>query len=241
MKLPTVKITFLMGFFLISLYGCFSNDGQAEESTPIQAMETVTKAVQKTTTNLESEFVEGKHYFEIFPEMNTNVEDGKIEVLELFWLGCPHCYTLEPTMARFKKSKPDDVHFDQVPATLNPSWAFHARLLYTAQILDPKGNKGLINKLFKAMHKDRIRLNKLAQAISFFEKQGVNKIEFNNAYNSMAMSAKMSYANTVSAGSQATAVPTLIINGKYRTSPYAAGGEEKLLKLLNMLIQQERE
>lgn len=241
MKLPTAKVTLLMGFFLLSLYGCFSSDGQAENKAFTSDTATVTSTTTKSHQPNHEAFIEGKHYFKITPTMNTSVAEGKIEVLELFWLGCPHCYSLEPTMARFNKSKPDDVSFQQVPATLNPSWAFHARLFYAAKILDPNNSKGLIHKLFEALHKERIKLNKPAQAIAFFKKQGISQTQFNNAYNSMAMSAKMSNANLVSGGSQANSVPTLIINGKYRTSPYAAGGEENLLKILNMLIQKERE
>lgn len=241
MKLPTIKAIAFVGFFSISLYGCFSNDGQAENTDSQAKVAESQKAQAVKKPAAPSQFVEGKHYFKLSPSLNTNADEGKIEVLELFWLGCPHCYALEPAMKRFKMSKPDDVSFEQVPATLNPSWNFHARVFYTAKILDPNNSKGLVHKIFVALHEDRIKINDLPKARELFQKSGISAMQFNNAFNSMAMSARMSHANLVNAGSQASSVPTLIINGKYRTSPYAAGGEGNLLKIVNMLIQKERE
>ncbi|MCK5725984.1 MAG: thiol:disulfide interchange protein DsbA/DsbL [Thiotrichaceae bacterium] len=244
MKLPTIKAIVLISFFSISLYGCFSNDGQAENTeSQVNATAQPAQAVREVAKKpaAPSPFIEGKHYFKLSPPLNTSTEEGKIEVLELFWLGCPHCYSLEPAMKRFKDSKPDDVSFEQIPATLNPSWFFHAKVFYTAKMLDPTASKGLIHKLFVALHEKRIKINKPSEARELFLESGISAMQFNNTFNSMAMSAKMSHANLVSSGSQAQSVPTLIINGKYRTSPYSAGGEGNLLKILNMLIQRERE
>ena len=172
--------------------------------------------------------------------MNTNVADGNIEVLELFWLGCPHCNALEPAIKAFIKTKPDDVMFSQVPAVLNPQWSFHAKAFYTGKILDPQNKKNLLDALFNEIHEKNNRLNTPKELKQFFVDQGYSDTAFNNAFNSMALNAAMSNAQTVSANSQATSVPTLIINGKYRTSPYSAGGEENLMKIVNMLIKQER-
>ncbi len=228
MKKTYLKMTtiMLLGFF--GLMGCLSPEGQAETSSADTA---------KAST---SQFIEGKHYIELFPEMNTNAAEGKIEVVELFWLGCPHCYTLEPTIKEFVKNKPKDVEFRQVPAVLNPQWSFHAKAFYTAQILDPKGEKHLIEKMFKEIHDKNNRLNNPKSLKAFFAAEGFSDTKFNNTFNSMALNAAMSNARTVSANSQATSVPTIIVNGKYRTSPYMAGGEENLMKIINMLISKQR-
>lgn len=227
MKLVPLKLATVMVIGFFGLMGCLSSEGQAESasSTPAAA---------------QSEFSEGKHYVEIFPEMNTNAEDGKVEVIELFWLGCPHCYQLEPTIKRYKQSMPDYVDFKQVPAALNPAWAFHAKVFYTAKILDPKNEKDLLDKLFSAIHNENNSLNSPSKVKAFFEKQGYSATQFNNAFNSMALNAAMSNAKTISEGSQASAVPSVVINGKFRTSPYMAGGDENLLKIINMLVEQEK-
>ena len=226
MKNFTLRVTTITLLTFFGLIGCLSTEGQAETAT--------------TTENSNNQFVEGKHYVEIFPEMNTDTTDGKIEVTELFWLGCPHCYALEPAIKEFKKNKATDVLFNQVPAVLNPAWAFHAKAFYTAKILDSNSDKHLIDELFKEVHVKKNPLNTPESLKAFFISQGYTATQFNNTFNSMALNAAMSNARIVSEGSQATSVPTLIINGKYRTSPYMAGGEENLMKIMNMLIEKER-
>lgn len=185
-------------------------------------------------------FKAGVHYVEIFPEMNTDASPGKVEVVELMWLGCPHCYELEPTIEEYKKNQPEYVEFKQVPATLNPVWAADAETFYIAQILDPQNKKQLVTKLFHAIHEQRRRLNKPEAAKRFLLEQGFSEEQFNNAKNSLAFRQKISRAGEISQGSQATSVPSIIVNGKYRTSPYMAGGEQQLLQVIDYLTRKEK-
>ncbi len=184
-------------------------------------------------------FVEGKHYIKLEPAMNTDVAPGKVEVIELMWLGCPHCYELEPTMLQYKKNHPDYVEFKQVPAMLNPRWAQDAETYYIAEILDPTGEKHLITKIFQGIHEQRRRLNKPEVAKRFFLGEGFTEEQYNKAKNSMAMQTKLERAKEIAQGSQANAVPTIIVNGKYRTSAYMAGGEDKLMQVVDMLTTRE--
>ena len=228
MKKTSLKLSAIMLLAFFGLIGCLSSEGQA-------------KSASKDSANAaESQFVEGKHFIEIFPEMNTSAAEGKIEVTELFWLGCPHCYSLEPTIKKYKESLADDVEFSQIPAALNPSWGFHAKAIFTAQILDPKDEKHLIDKLFKTYHEKNNRFNNPELVKAFFIEQGFSETQFNNTFNSMALNAAMSNAKTVGTDSQANSVPTLIINGKYRTGVGMAGGPEKLIQVVNMLVEKER-
>ena len=198
----------------------------------------------KTKTVVEKKpamkFIEGTHYFEIFPEINTDAPAGKVEVIELMWLGCPHCYKLEGHIEEYKKNKPDYVDFKQVPAMLNPVWSKDAETFYIADLLDVSGKKKLVNKVFHAIHEQGRRLKNEGAVKRFFAQMGVSETEYNNVKNSMAYKVKLNRARQISAGSQATSVPTLIINGKYRTSAYTAGGEEKLFELVNMLTEKEK-
>lgn len=216
--LPLILLT------LLTLSGCLASESQAKEEA------------KKAT----KQFSEGKHYVEIFPAMNTDVANGQVEVIELFWLGCPHCSKLEPTIQAYKKNKPDYVSFKQVPAVLNPSWKIHAQAFYTAKLLDPNNEKDLISKLFATIHQEKKPLNSSEAIEGFFTAQGYTTNQFKNTINSMAVNTKISQAKTIGAGSQSTSVPTIIVNGKYRTSPHMAGGEDNLIQIVNMLVQQER-
>ena len=187
-----------------------------------------------------SKYIEGKHYIKISPAMQTDAPAGKVEVVEMMWLGCPHCYTLEPTMLKYKKSHPKYVDFKQVPAMLNPSWAKDGDTYYIAEMLDPQGEKDLITKVFQAIHEQKRRLNRPDAAKRFFVEQGYTAEQVDNIKNSMAFKAKIKRAQEISAGSQAQSVPTVIINGKYRTSPYIAGSEADLMAIIAMLAKKER-
>lgn len=240
---------------LFSLAGCFSADTQAGEtqngttntdstSKPAEANATATAQPAKTENatakkaEKKDEIEEGVHYVEIFPEMQTDAPAGKVEVVELFWLGCPHCYSLEPFIKNYKKSKPGYVHFDQVPAVLNPSWKSHAKAFYTAKAVDPENKLQLIGKMFYAIHEQGRRLSSASAQKRFFAQHGVSEKAFDSAYDSMLMTSNLSRANTVSRTSQATGVPAIIIGGKYRTSAYMAGTEAKLLKVINKLTKE---
>lgn len=185
-------------------------------------------------------FAEGVHYFEIFPQINTDAPAGKVEVVELMWIGCPHCYDIEGDVEKYKKNKADYVDFKQVPAMLNPVWSKDAEIYYIAQLLDPKGEKKLINKIMHAVHEQGRRLKNEGAVKRYFAQLGVSEEQYNATKNSMAYKAKLNRARQIGAASQISSVPSFIINGKYRTSPYTAGSEEKLFQLIEMLTKQEK-
>jgi len=211
-------------------------------STSTQAATTEAEEPAKVAVAAKPQYVEGQHYFEIFPEMQTDAPDGKVEVVELLWIGCPHCFALEPTMEEYMKEHPDYVAFKQVPAMLNPRWAGDARSFYMADLLDPDGEKKLIAKLFQAIHvQKRARMADPEVVKRFLMEQGISEADYDNAAGSMELNTRLQRARQISADSQAQSVPTVIINGKYRTSPYAAGNEKKLVEIINMLTKREHE
>ena len=225
----------------ITACGSASSDAKKVEIKKVAApaVETTVAASEQATKKIESEFEEGKHYVEIFPEMQTDAEPGKVEIVELMWLGCPHCYSLEPMMLEYKNNHPKYVEFKQVPAMLNPSWSADANTFYIAELLDPKGEKGLVNRIFQAIHDQKRRLKNPDAVNRFFVQQGFTEEQVNNVRNSMEFQAKLKRAQEFSATSQAQSVPTVIINGKYRTSPYMAGGNDKVMEVLRFLAKQE--
>jgi len=186
-----------------------------------------------------SEFVEGKHYVKILPEMPTDVASGKIEVSELFWFGCPHCFSLEPEIVKYKANHPKYVEFKQVPAMLNPSWAADANTFFIAEVLDPTESKDMVTKIFNSIHKENRRLRSPKAVTRFFVEQGYTEEQVEKVKKSMAFQAKLVRAQEFGRGAQANSVPSMIVNGKYRTSPYMAGGNQKVMEVVQMLAEKE--
>jgi len=165
---------------------------------------------------------------------------SKVEVIELFWYGCPHCYQLEPQLAVWVKKLPKDVEFKRIPGVPRPDWAPAAKAFYTMETL------GLTEKLhsafFDAIHKQHaVRPNDDAGIIDWITKQsGLDRKKVEETYNSFSINTKLMRAMQVFRASGATGVPTLIIDGKYITSSTMAGGNEAALKVADQLIEKAR-
>jgi thiol:disulfide interchange protein DsbA len=176
-------------------------------------------------------------YQDITPAVPTTSGD-KIEVVEMFWYGCPHCYAFEPVLNNWKKSLPKDVAFVRVPAIFNPRWEFSARVYYTAEVL------GVLDKLhehiFDAIHKQHIPLNNEVEVEGFFARYGVDKKLFQETFHSFAVNSKVNWARHLTKAYGIDGVPTMIVNGKYRTSASLAGGHEEVLQVVDGLIARER-
>lgn len=183
---------------------------------------------------------EGIEYKLVTPNQPT-ITTKKIEVVELFWYGCPHCYRLEPYMKKWLAKKPDNVVFYRVPAVFNAAWGLHARAFYTAKSLGlfDNGKTEFHDAFFNEIHKNGNRLSKQKSIESFFAKFGVSAEDFNNAFYSFSVNNKVNRAAALSKRYQAEGVPTIIVNGKYRTDGPMAGGNEGILKVVDFLIKKE--
>jgi thiol:disulfide interchange protein DsbA len=185
-----------------------------------------------------ADFRQGKEY-DMTPAPQPTSSGDKIEVLELFWYGCPHCYHLEPELETWLANKPDDVAFVRVPAVLGPRWELLARAYYTADLL------GVLDKihepLFEHIHKYHRRITNEAQLKAFFVQQGVSEADFDKTFKSFAVITKTNRAKEARNLYGITGVPTMVVNGKYRTSASMAGGNTKMLKVVDFLVEKERE
>ena len=188
-------------------------------------------------TPLWAAFDEGIEYKTVSPRVNNQIDEGKTEVVELFWYGCPHCFAFEPVLQKWLAHKPKDVNFVRIPAVFNPTWSLHARAYYTAEVL------GVLDKtheaLFDAMHIKHEKMANADELASFFEKYGVKKDTFLETFNSFAVDAKVRRAIDLSKRYGIEGVPSMIVNGKYRTSGSLAGGHEGMLKVVDYLIKKE--
>lgn len=184
-------------------------------------------------------FSENVEYVVITPALTTQVADDKVEVAEVFWYGCPHCYSLEPTMEKYQQNKPDNVTFTRVPAMLDATWSFHGKLYYVGQLLDQDGSKNVHGKIFEALHKQRRRIGNDDQLRRFFQGIGFSTDEVNKVLKSMELKTKLNYAKEITIKSSLDSVPSVIVNGKYLTSPSMVAGNDKLLEVINYLTALE--
>jgi protein dithiol oxidoreductase (disulfide-forming) len=164
---------------------------------------------------------------------------GKIEVVELFWYGCPSCFAFKPHLSAWLRNKPEDVELVRIPATLNPRWVLHARAFYTAELLGVL--EQMHDQMFHAIHVERRPLDDEAQLTAFFAEHGVAEEEFRDAFHSFAVESKLRRAAALTQRYGVTGVPAVVINGKYRTDGSMAGGFENVLRIIDHLVAEERE
>ena len=161
----------------------------------------------------------------------------KIEVIEFFWYGCPHCYSLEPAMAAWLKTKPANVEFSRQPAVFSDVWGKHAKAFFTAEALGV-GEK-VHADFFDAIQNKKQKLTSEEDLAKFFVAHGVKQEDFSAAYNSFLVDAKLRQAESTGPRYGITGVPALIVNGKYRVTATSAKSQENMINVVNQLIQQE--
>ena len=178
------------------------------------------------------------HYERVLPAQPTTTGD-KVEVVEMFWYGCPHCNSLEPYVDRWLKKMPATAEFVRMPAIFRPEWELHARAYYTAEIL------GVLDKthpaMFEAIHQQKRHLSTDAEIQKLFAEHGVTEEDFNRVFRSFAVEAKIRRAKDMSQRYGIRGVPALIVNGKYRTGSQLAGGNANIFRVVDYLVEQENQ
>lgn len=164
----------------------------------------------------------------------------KVEVVELFWYSCPHCYAFEPFIKKWLAKKPDDVEFIRMPAVFaNNRFLPLAKAYYTAQAL------GILDKVhedfFRDYHDNNKRFTDTAQIMAFFKKHGVAEKDFENAYNSFGVETNIRRARSMSEKYGINAVPTIVVQGKYRLVSEKADGYVNMMGIIDSLIAIERD
>ncbi len=182
-------------------------------------------------------YKEGEYYKIISKPVITTNQD-KIEVVELFWYGCPHCYSLEPLVNKWAQDLPSYIDFKRMPAVMARSWVVHARAYYAAEILGAPEHTH--EMLFTAIHKHNKRIFDQTTLAEFYATQGLNQAEFNKVFKSFAVNSKIQQAKTKQRGYQATGVPAVIVNGKYLISTTMKAGTKDLFKVVDYLVEKER-
>lgn len=185
----------------------------------------------------DDEFQAGRHYESIEPPAETSVETGKVEIVEMFWYGCPHCFQFEPLIASWLKTKASYIEFVRMPAVFAANWEIHARAFYAAEQL------GVLDQvhepLFDALHNERRKVFSEDEIAAFYAEHGVPAEDFHKAYNSFDVDKKTRRAAALTRKYGIGGVPAIIVNGKYRSSTQQAGSYENLLKVADFLAAKE--
>jgi protein dithiol oxidoreductase (disulfide-forming) len=185
----------------------------------------------------------GTNYIPVVPAQATAAEPGQVEVLEILWLGCPHCYELNPYMESFKKKKPAYVKFTQEHIMWGPAHRAHAKLFYTLEALK---RDDLVAKAFDEIHR---RGNNLVAAndaateqmhAAFAKANGISDADFKREYNGFAVNTRLQRAEELMRRYKVETVPLFIVNGKYRTDVGMAQGPDQLVQLLGDLAASEK-
>jgi thiol:disulfide interchange protein DsbA len=185
----------------------------------------------------------GINYTELPSPQPTNAKRGRIEIDEIFWYGCSHCYALDPTLEKWKKSKPAFVDFVRIPVMWGPPHEQHAKLYYTLQALK---RLDLHTKVFDTIQKEgnflAARSDDEARGLqlAFCKANGISEQDFNTAYDSAEVAANLQYAKDATFRYGVAGVPLMIINGKYTTDVGMAGDHDKLVELADDLALSEK-
>lgn len=163
----------------------------------------------------------GVDYRTLDKPQQTDATGKKVEVLEFFWYGCPHCSALEPSLEAWVKKQGDAIEFKRVPVAFRPSFLPQQKMYYA---LESMGKiEEMQKKIFATIHGERKALDNDAAITEFVVKNGIDKQKFLDLYNSFGVQTKARRASQMQEMYRIDGVPTLAIGGRYLTSPSIVG------------------
>jgi protein dithiol oxidoreductase (disulfide-forming) len=183
-----------------------------------------------------AELIEGKNYARIANPQP--VETGKkIEVIEFFSYGCPHCAALEPFLDKWLEKLPPDVAFRRVPVMFQQRWVPLAKIYYT---LDALGDAKLSPEVFKAIHQTGTPLWDTKAFLDWAVSKGLDRKKVEDVFTSFAIDGKMKRAMQLAQEYQTQAVPTVVVDGKFVTSSDRVGTHANLPAAIDELVAKAR-
>jgi protein dithiol oxidoreductase (disulfide-forming) len=182
--------------------------------------------------------VEGKDFVRLATPAPVAAPAGKVEVVEFFSYGCPHCYSFEPLLEPWVKKLPADVAFRRVPAAFNATWEGLAKIFYALEATDQL--EAMHKRVFAAIHVQRQRLDKEADIAAFVKSAGGDDAKFLDAYKSFGVATKLRQGKQLAEAYKIDGVPTLGIHGRFFTSGSLAGTHERALAVADQLIKRAK-
>lgn len=186
----------------------------------------------------DSGFDEGIDY-ELIQNPQATDDESKIEVLEIFWYGCPHCYHFEPTIEPWSKNLAGDVVFRRLPAVFNTQWEVGARAYFSAQILNVVEQSH--SALFHEIHDEKRVFDTAEKLADFYTEYGIEKDLFLKTYKSFVVNTKVARAKAQVPKFGVQGVPVVVVEGKYLITGQMAKSYENMLKIADYLVAKERQ
>lgn len=213
---------------------------ETAETSPLPARDIVLPANNPPAGQQTNwQYKEGDYYTVLTSAQGGGSPAGKIEVAEVFWYGCGHCYNLEPVIADWEKRLPSDVSLVRIPVMWNPTNEIHARIFYTAEAL---GKRAQISPaVFKAIHIDNKPMTDEQEIQKLFAEFGVSADTFNKTFRSFAVESQLRRAKDLTMKYHVKGVPLLVVDGKYLTDGPKIKSHDDLLAVAEELVQRERQ
>ena len=177
-------------------------------------------------------------YTELKPPQPLENGGKKVEVVEFFWYGCPHCYNLEPVLETWLKKLPPDAQFRRIPAVFNERWAHDATIFYTLEAL------GILDRLhrplFDAIHRDHLRTDSQAAMTEWLAKNDVDPKKFFETMKSFGVQSKTKRAIQLTTAYKIDGTPAMAVQGRYTVSAEQGGSREGMLDTVSYLVDLSR-
>ncbi|ARK48731.1 thiol:disulfide interchange protein DsbA [Burkholderia pseudomallei] len=180
--------------------------------------------------------VAGKNFEVMKSPQPVSAPAGKVEVIEFFWYGCPHCYEFEPTIEAWVKKQGDKIAFKRVPVAFRDDFVPHSKLFYALAALGV--SEKVTPAVFNAIHKEKNYLLTPQAQADFLATQGVDKKKFLDAYNSFSVQGQVKQSAELLKNYNIDGVPTIVVQGKYKTGPAYTNSLEGTAQVLDFLVKQ---
>lgn len=180
----------------------------------------------------------GKQYTLVNPPV-TPSNPGKIEVIEFFSYGCPHCSEFNPLVHEWAAKLPKDVSIRRVPISFGrPAWARLAKIYYA---LEATGDLDKLDAdVFFAIHKQGNGFATEESIVKWVASKGIDAKKFSDAFNSFSINSQVQRGDQEGAAYRIQGVPAIVVDGRYLVINEGAGGYAGLLSITDGLIAKAR-
>jgi thiol:disulfide interchange protein DsbA len=213
-------------------------DQQSEDEAVLAAIRANLEQTAPAAEPVAWRFEPGKHYTVLTTAQGTSSSPEFIEVAEVFWYGCPHCFNFDPYLAKWQADLPADVNFVRLPVMWNPTNQLHARVFYTAEALGKLDE--MHEAIFREMHLNQKMLSTEEEILEFFARFGVAESDFQNTFRSFAVDSKLNRAKSLTQRYKIRSVPLLVVNGKFVTNGPDVKSFDDMIDVADELVDRER-